>query len=209
MLKDKNKSGKIAGWIAVGVSTALTTFWAFWGIVENFHEGWYNESMRLNPGLMFVQYLSPMLIFLILSLVSIFWPRLGGSLHLVVAVLASWFFQAYSNAATFLLILPLVGMGILYCFGRAQPKKLAAATLSGLPRLTLILSGESPGIRVSQRLDDGNLQARIVHGNHVDLVWAPDGPGWPHAGSNWERAQQDCAHLAEDGLTLQPDPLKI
>ena len=30
---------QIVGWIAVGLSTAVTCFWAFWGIIENFHEG--------------------------------------------------------------------------------------------------------------------------------------------------------------------------
>jgi len=34
---------QIAGWIAVGLSAAITCFWAFWGIIENFHEGWYYE----------------------------------------------------------------------------------------------------------------------------------------------------------------------
>ena len=62
---------QIVGWIAVGLSTAVTCFWAFWGIIENFHEGWYYESWLSNVGLMFVQYLSPMLIFMGVSLISI------------------------------------------------------------------------------------------------------------------------------------------
>ena len=48
---------QIVGWIAVGLSTAVTCFWAFWGIIENFHEGWYYESWFSNVELMFVQYL--------------------------------------------------------------------------------------------------------------------------------------------------------
>jgi hypothetical protein len=32
---------QIAGWIAVSLSIVITCFWAFWGIIENFHEGWY------------------------------------------------------------------------------------------------------------------------------------------------------------------------
>nr|NIV28242.1 DUF1566 domain-containing protein [Anaerolineae bacterium] len=63
---------RIVGWIAVGLSTAITCFWAFWGIAENFHEGWYYESLLSNLGLMFAQYLSPMLIFLAVTLVSIY-----------------------------------------------------------------------------------------------------------------------------------------
>ena len=53
---------RILGWLAVGLSTALACFWALWGIIENFHEGWFYESFFSNLGLMFVQYLSPMLI---------------------------------------------------------------------------------------------------------------------------------------------------
>ena len=56
---------------------------------------------------------------------------------------------------------------------------------------------------------DGFLQARLVHGNGVDLIWAPDGPGWPRAGGNWYDAQQVCQYLGEDGLTPAPAPQHI
>ena len=195
---------QVAGWIAVGISTIITCIWAFWGIIENFHEGWYYESWLSNIGLMFFQYLSPMLIFMGVTLVSIYWPRLGGSLHAIIAIFAIWFFQSFSNAATFLLIIPLIGLGALYWFGRPQPRKLAAALVIGLPIMTLIISGIQPVLRVSQRIDDGNLQARLVPGNGVNLIWAPDGPGWPRAGGSWNEAQQACQHLSEDGLTSEP-----
>ena len=194
----------IAGWIAVSFSTIITCVWAFWGTIENFHEGWYYDSLLSNMGLMFVQYLSPMLIFMGLTLISILWPRFGGSLHLIFALLAVWFFQALSNAATFLLILPLVGLGALYWYGRPQPRKLALSLAIGLPMLTLIISGIEPALRVSRRIDDGDLQARLVHGKGVDLIWAPDGPGWPRAGANWNEAQQVCQPLSEDGLSITP-----
>jgi hypothetical protein len=200
---------QIVGWIAVGFSTAITCIWAFWGIIENFHEGWYYESWLSNVGLMFVQYLSPMLIFMVVTLISIFWPRFGGGLHVIFALLAAWFFQAFTNAATFLLILPLIGLGALYWFGRPQPRKLAVSLAVGLPILTLIISGTEPVLRVSQRIDDSNLNARLVHGNGVDLIWAPDGPGWPRTGVNWYEAQQVCQHLSEDGLTSTSVPQHI
>jgi len=200
---------KIVGWIAVGLSTAITCFWAFWGISENFHEGWYYESIFSNVGLMFVQYLSWMLIFMGVTLISIFWPRFGGSLHIISALLAIWFFQAFSNAATFLLIIPLIGLGVLYWFGRPQPRKLALFLVVGLPMLTLILSGIAPAYRVSQRINDGVLRARRVYGNGVNLTWAPDGPGWPREGTNWHAAQKVCQHLSEDGSTLAAAPQDI
>ena len=203
MIKQLDKR-QVAGWIAVGISTIITCFWAFWGIIENFHEGWYNESWLSNVGLMFVQYLSPMLIFMGVTLISISWPHFGGGLHMILALLAVWFFQAFSNAATFLVITPLIGLGMLYWFGRPQPRRIALSLAIGLPFLTLIIFGIEPILRVSQRLDDGNLQARLVPGNGVNLIWAPAGPGWPRAGGNWYEAQRVCQYLAEDGLALAP-----
>jgi len=208
-MKKQLDKRQILGWIAVGLSTTITCVWAFWGIIENFHEGWYYESWLSNVGMMFIQYLSPMLIFMGVTLISIYWPRVGGSLHAIFALLAVWFFQAFSNAATFLLILPLIGFGALYWFGRPQPRKLAVSLVVGLPMLTLILSGIEPVLRVSQRIDDGNLQTRLVRGNGVNLTWAPDGPGWPRSGTDWHGAQQVCQQLSEDGLTLSPEPLHI
>jgi len=79
---------QITGWIAVAFSILITCVWAFCGIIENFHEGWYYESLLSNVGLMFVQYLSPMLIFMGVTLISISWPRFGGLLHAIVALLA-------------------------------------------------------------------------------------------------------------------------
>ena len=89
---------QIVGWMAVVLSTVITCFWAFWGIIENFHEGWYYASWLSNVGLMLVQYLSPMLIFLGVTLISIAWPRLGGGLHVILVLLAAWFFQAFTDS---------------------------------------------------------------------------------------------------------------
>ncbi|MFN2234294.1 MAG: DUF1566 domain-containing protein [Anaerolineales bacterium] len=200
---------QIIGWIAVSISTLITCFWGFWGIIENFHEGWYNQSWLANLGLMLVQYLSPMLIFMTVTLISIRWPRLGGSLHVVIALLAIGFFQAFSNAATFLIIIPLAALGALYWFGRPQPRRLALSLVIVLPLLTLVIAGVEPVYRVSQRLDDGDLSARLVQGNGVELVWAPDGPGWPRQGENWYEAGQICRHLREDGLSLSSEPQHI
>jgi hypothetical protein len=201
--------GRLVGWIAVSLSTAITCFWAFWGIVENFHEGWHYESLLSNLGLMFVQYLSPMLIFMGVTLVSIFWPRIGAGLHGVLALLAAWFFGALTSPITLVFAVPLLGLGALYWFGRPQPRRAAVALVIGLPLLTLAIAGIEPVHRVSQRLDDGNLQARLVNGNGVDLIWAPDGPGWPREGADWHEAQQVCQHLDQDGLTLDAEPQQV
>jgi hypothetical protein len=197
---------QIVGWLAVACSTIITCFWALWGILENFHEGWYYESLLSNVGLMLVQYLGPMLIFMGVTLISISWPRIGAGLYVIFALFAIWFFQALTNPGMFVLIAPLVGLGVLYWFGRPQPRKIALSLGIGLPVLTLVVSGIEPVLRVSQRFDDGNLEARLVYGNGVNLVWAPDGPGWPRAGESWYEAQEVCEHLGEDGLTLASAP---
>ena len=207
-VKDSGKR-RIVGWIAVGLSIAITCFWAFWGIIENFHEGWYYESLPSNLGLMVAQYLSPMLVFLGATLISIRRPRLGAGLHGALALLAAWFFNALTNTAAFLIMAPLIGLGALYWFGRPQPRRLAISLAIGLPLLTLTISGVEPVLRVSQRVDDGNLRARAVQGNGVDLVWAPDGPGWPREGGDWHDARQACRCLREDGLSLSPTPQDV
>lgn len=200
---------QVVGWIAVGLSLAITCFWAFWGIVENFHEGWYLESLLSNLGLMFVQYLSPMLVFMTVMLLSITWPRFGAVLHILLAVLVAWFFQALTHAVAWFLIAPLVGIGVLYAYGCPRPRKVALSLALGLPILTLVLSGLGPALRVSRRYNDGNLGARLVRGYGVELIWAPDGPGWPRTGTDWYGAQQACQHLARDGLTSAPAPQHI
>lgn len=204
-MKDVDKR-QITGWIAVSLSIVITCFWAFWGIIENFHEGWYHESWLSNVGLMLVQYLGPMLIFMGVMLTSIIWSRLGGGLHIILALLAIWFFRAFSNAATFLIIIPLIGLGLLYWFGRPQPRRRALVLAIGLPLLILTIFGIEPVLRVSQRIDDGNLQARLVPDNGASLIWAPDGPGWPRAGADWYEAKKVCQYLNENGLTLAPAP---
>jgi hypothetical protein len=75
--------------------------------------------------------------------------------------------------------------------------------------LTLILSGISPAMKVSQRFDDGNLEARLVQTNGIELTWAPDGPGWPREGCNWYEAQKTCDFLNEDGSNLEISPQYI
>jgi hypothetical protein len=44
---------QIVGWIAVGlpIIVIITCFWASWGIIENFHKGWYFQSLLSNVGL--------------------------------------------------------------------------------------------------------------------------------------------------------------
>ncbi len=200
---------RIAGWVAVSLSIGIACFWAFWGIIENFHEGWYYEFLRANLGLMVIQYLSPMIVYMGVTLISIAWPKVGAGLHIALALLAVWFFQAFSNPGLLVLIVPLLGIGALYWFGRPRPRRLAQLLVVGLPLLTMVIAGIEPVLRVSQRTNDGYLQARLVPGNGVALTWAPAGPGWPRVGSDWYSALATCQHLSEDGLDVNLLPRNI
>ena len=201
------KRRNIVGWIVVGLSVAIACVWAYWGINENFHEGWYHRSLLGNLGLMFAQYLSPMLAFMGLALLSIYWPRLGAGLHAILAAFLIWFFRAASPAATFLIITPLLISGAMYWYGRPRPRRLAMGLVIGLPLLTLVGFGIAPAVRVSQRVHDGDLGARFVEGNGVSLTWAPAGPGWPSKGMDWYAANEACQLLTEDGAALSASPV--
>ena len=199
----------LLGWIGVGLSTAITSFWAFWGIIENFHEGWYQESLLSNIGLMLVQYLSPMLIFMALGLTALYRPRMGSLLHVALAIFAAFFFDNSSNAATLLIIAPFLTIAGLYWFSQFRSRKLASLVLIGIPLLTSILSGIEPVLRVSARVDDGNREARLVRGNGVELIWAPEGQGWPLSGTNWQEAMKACEYLEEHGTVTAAQPQGI
>lgn len=204
------RSRNISGWIAVVLSTGLTCFWAFWGIIENFHEGWYPASLAMKLALMFAQDPSPMLLFVAATLVAIRWPRVGGILFLGFAVGSAWFFRGASWMVVYVTIaIPLAILGLLFWAGRPKPRRLAVAVLVGATLVTLAASGAYPAWRVFARVDDGDRGARRVIGNGVELVWAPEGPGWPIDGVTWAEAQRRCDYLNAEGTTLADTPQRI
>ena len=204
-----HRLGPASGWIAVTLSTTLACLWAFWGIIENFHEGWYHESLPRNLLLMFGQYLSPMLFFIGLATASVHRPRLGAALHAGVGVLALWWFFPLWRAPVTMITLPMLLMGVLYGVGRVHSRRLADGLIVGLPLLVLIACGIAPTIRVAGRIDDGDRGRRLIEGNEVELEWAPEGPGWPSDGVSWDEAVRRCQHLSEDGTRLREVPQDI
>jgi hypothetical protein len=198
---------QVVGWGAVGVSTLLGCFWAFWGILENFHEGWYYPTLPSNLALMVCQYLLPMLLFVAAGLMAVRWPWLGAGLHAVGAGAAAWFFRstAWPTLLPFV-ISPLLLLALGYGWGRPQPRRWAAAVLLGLPLVMLVICGAGPAIRVAGRWDDGDRGIRHLAGNGVDLLWAPAGPGWPAEGVSWDEALRRCRYLTADGSSLAGVP---
>lgn len=201
---------RVAGWLAVTLSTVIACFWAVWGIIENFHEGWFRDSFLLNVGLMFLQYLSPMIIFLSLTLLAIGFPRAGGVAHAFIGLtLAFVLFDWDDGVAMQFVILPMLLLGMLYWYGRPLPRRRAYWIALALPMVTLVICSVEPVVRVSGRVNDNNFEARLVEGNGVRLVWAADGFGWPRTGVTWHEAVTRCAHLSEDGRTLAEVPQNI
>ena len=180
------------------LATGLSSFWAFWGIIENFHEGWYSASLAENLGLMAVQYLAPFLIFLGLTLVAIRWPYLGAGLFVATGLALGLFFFRGGFSPTVLITCPLAALGLLFAYGRPMPRRWALRVAAALPLLTLVLSGIGPAWMVVTRDKTVELQAQTVHG----LIWAPAGPGWPEDGVSWDRARDICDHLSPDGTRL-------
>ena len=208
-MKNRFNCPGIIGWIAVGLSTAISSFWAFWGIIENFHEGWYLSTLKGNIGLMLAQYLSPMLAFMLLSVVAIHRPKVGALMYAAFAVFACWFFRGGNPATIFLIVFMLLAMGFLNWFNNFKNKRIAVRIAVGLPLLTLVIAGIFPAVRVSQRIRIVDHSAQNISGNGVSLIWAPAGPGWPESGEDWITADGICRRLDEDGTKLNETDMEI
>ena len=165
----------LVGRVVVGLSLVITSFRALWGIIWDFREGWYSESLLSCLGLMFAQYCSPALPFLVATVSAIRRPGVGAAVRVIFALLVVLSRTQQHSDVSRHLIANRDRRALLVWSPR--PRNLALALAFGLPAFILIVSGLEPAIRVAQRVDDGNLQARRLLGNGVELVWAPDGPG--------------------------------
>jgi hypothetical protein len=200
----------VLGWSAVGMSTPAAGFWSYWGILENFHEGWYQRSLWMNLAMMLGQYLLPAILFVGAALTGIRWPKLGGLVHVAAALWAAWYFRGAAALVIYLSIVgPLCLMGAGYAFGRAEPRRRALALVTGAPLILALVFGAEPAYRVLGRLDDADRSAVRLAGNGADLVWAPAGPGWPDDGVPWSEAQRRARFLVEDGSHLAQTPQEI
>jgi hypothetical protein len=192
------------GWTAVVISMALSCFWAMWGAIENFHEGWYYREWSRNVGLALAQYLPWMFVPMVAALVGLSRPAAGLAVHLALAVGAVTLFGLDSFGTRFV-ALPIVLLGILYFYGRPSPVRWARLALVVLPLLTAVVSGAYPAWRVFTRptLVDGD--ALHLRRPDLDITWAQVGPGWGH-GVSWDDASRRCGHLEPEGAELSATP---
>lgn len=199
----RSKVKIVLGWLGVSISLIVSSLWAYWGSIENFHEGWYSVSIWENLFMLLFQYLLFTIIFVFLALFALKWKLAGLILHLGLGGFCVWFFSgAHFNVLYLLIVLPIMGLGLLYYFGEAKPLKIARLLLVCLPSVIILVISIPLGVKVAQRIDDHDLGIRIVDGNGVTLAWAPRGPGWPDEGISWAEAEERCRYLSEDGSTI-------
>ncbi|MBD3258595.1 hypothetical protein GF377_09200 [candidate division GN15 bacterium] len=191
----------IPGWIAVGLITVTTALWIFWGTAEMFYEGWGQPFPA--P----LAYLIPGVACLILALAAVRFPAIGGCLLIVIgaAFTAWWISVQFSRGADWTALIsmfPVSGMivftGVLFLVDSRYRRRLRESGLprpaqwwrrnlrylitAGVPLLTMAITAAANLPTVLGRDDDGYRGQRVIEGNGVTLVWAPEGPGW-----NWKQ----------------------
>ena len=185
----------------------LSCFWAMWGAIENFHEGWYYHDWARNVGLALAQYLPWMFVPMIAALAGLWRPGVGLAVHLALATAAVALFGVDSFGTRFV-ALPVALLGGLYFYGRPSPTRWARLALIVPPLVTALVAGVYPGWRVftrPSRVDGGTFHLRR---ENLDIVWAHVGPGWGH-GVTWDEATRRCDHLNADATDLSATPLRI
>jgi len=192
------------------VGTGLACFWGYWGILENFHEGWYYDSAWLNIRLLFAQYLWTMLVFQLITAVAVVRPAAGALAFGVLALLSSWRFRGATPVVVGVsIVAPLILLGVAARLARYRRPHWHVAAICGVPLALILVVGSGPAWRIAHRHDDGNRGVRAIGVDSAVLEWAPQGPGWPSDGVSWEEAVYRARHLRADGLTLSDSVLDI
>ena len=92
---------------------------------------------------MFVQYLSPLIIFVSLSLLAIAFPRVGGFAHALIGLLlALLLFDLNDRVAMLFVIIPMLSLAC--SIGRSPTASPRGWIIAGLPTLILIICGVEP-----------------------------------------------------------------
>ncbi len=185
----------LPGYIATTLMILVTALWSIWSIGEMYWEGWWGPvQIRL-------LYLIPGAACLALTLAALTWPRLGGWLVIVIGGLFTiWWSEL--ELRRLIVLFPVSGVlviiGVLFLL-EARHRRLRRAEGWLPPRHWLLRNAcyvlaVTPSFLilvgfciywlpvVMGRIDDGDRGARLIVGNQVSLIWAPEGPGW-----NWKQ----------------------
>ena len=192
--------GRLPGLIGLVLVLMTTSLWVFWGVMEMFYEGWWGDILHR------LFYLSLGVVCMLLTFIVLTWPRFGGWLIIAVGgAFTVWWWSMMAqrvglSVGGLLSMFPVSGMllitGVLFLFEGRYRRRLRASgwqpPQKWLQRnLRYVLGLGIPlliGIGVVvywtpillARVDDGDRSARLIEGNGVTLVWAPEGPGWSH-----------------------------
>jgi hypothetical protein len=208
---------RILGWLAVILGTSVSMLWAFWGTLENFHEGWLGPTLGWNL-LWTLAYLAPALITMAMALLALHWPRAGAAVYVAIGLgVSGWILKGRKLTiglvmSWFPFTLVLCVIGLLFWFGRVRSRRWARRLIIGLPLLTMAAYAVEPTLRIAGRIDDGDRSARTVVGRGIDLVWAPAGPGWVRESRDacdWQEAMRRVSLLSEDGTRLLSSPQNL
>lgn len=132
----RRRRWQLAGDIAIILLVIVTAFWAYWGVAEMYYEGWWG------PWINRLGYLLPGTAFLLLTLLIIRWPRLGGWLLILLGGAFTAFYWSVQFSRwgfswpAFLAVFPVSGLlvllGVIFVFtGRARRQQSAAETPAG------------------------------------------------------------------------------
>lgn len=210
---------QVTGWIALSISMTIAALWAMWGSIEAFHEGWWAPTLIGRLG-QTAFYLLPMALVIAMGALSIAWHKAGAIVFFTLGAAFTVFifgsrwpeigwdvFLGYAP-----ITLAVVGVGLLWWFGKPRPKRLAFGIMFGVPLLAAVCCGAYPAYRVSQRDTVVQLDACHVDSNGVNLLWAPAGPGWVRDAAHsvdWFEAQKICNRLDASGSELLDEPQGI
>ena len=184
-----DEARRLPGRIATSLMILITTFWAYWGTAEMYHEGWWGAWYNRLP------YLIPMTVCLLATLLAFAFPILAGGLIVVLGISFAIFFGDNSAMAIIGVLAASVG-GLFLADGFIRRKTAQKPNMEapwwrrnlhyllavGIPLLFFLSISFYMLPIVLTRQDDGIRSARLIEGNLVQLVWAPQGPGW-----NWKQ----------------------
>lgn len=188
----------LPGYVATGLVIMVTTLWTLWGVTEMYYEGWWGPWTERLPYLTFAA------VSLLLTLVVLTWPRVGGWLLIALGgVFTVWWWGMAARRrlltlgrllSTFPVSGLLVVIGVLFLFEARHRRLLQEERWSpptnwfrrylrqvlavGFPLLVTAAVSVYWLPVLLTREDDGDRGARLIEGNGVALLWAPAGPGW-------------------------------
>ncbi len=193
---------RLPGYVATTLAILLTCLWTFWGTSEVYFEGWGLPFLEI------LRYLIFAVSFLFITLIMVRWPRIGGwAIILIGGAFTIFMFsiaygRGYLTWRVALSYFPVTGLsiiiGVLFIIeGNQRRTRLAQGwsppeswfrrnlqyiVVVGVPVIVALGATIYWAPLILARVDDGDRGTRLIEGNGITLVWAPQGSGW-----NWKQ----------------------